>query len=86
MKSSTAIRRDVPTAKEVRDFLGHGQGTRKVRVRRDGSIGIFGSCLPGPTGFAFWRQYGHASDLMVNSRKQVQEQLQRGQKDIRREQ
>lgn len=31
------------TPKQIRDFLGHGQGNRKVRITRDGRVEFHGS-------------------------------------------
>lgn len=84
MKPSSAIRRDAPTERQIRDYLGHGSGTRKVRVQQDGVIRMYGSCLPGPTGFSFWQRWGHTNDLIVDARGQVKERPQRSVKGSRR--
>lgn len=42
------------TATQIRKYLGHGEGSRKVRVKRDGTVEYWGSCDPFDRSHDYW--------------------------------
>lgn len=78
MKSPATKNSNVPTPSQIREFLCHGRGSRKVRVRRDGTIQFYGCVLPGRNGFPFWQECGRLNDYVVNARGEVRERPARG--------
>ena len=54
---------DKVTDKEIRKHLGHGEGNRKVRVKRDGWVEYYGSTVDPDHTHDYWRYAGVRSDL-----------------------
>ena len=46
------------TARDVRKYLGHGDGNRRVRVSRDGHVTYYGSTDPADRSHDYWHEGG----------------------------
>lgn len=53
------------TDKEIRQFLGHGQGNRKVRIKKDGEIHYYGSINAFDRQHDYWHYGGSRDDIVT---------------------
>ena len=59
MSSTSSI-----TDRQIREHLGHGRGTRVVRIQRDGEVHYYGSCDPTDRSHDYWH-YGGTRDQLA---------------------
>jgi hypothetical protein len=51
------------TNKELRTYLEHGIGTRRIKIKRDGSIVAYGSTRDTDRSLDFWQWIGFRDDI-----------------------
>jgi hypothetical protein len=51
------------TDREIRVYLGHGQGNRRVRIKRDGTVEYYGSTNDIDRSHDYWHFGGMRSDI-----------------------
>jgi hypothetical protein len=51
------------TNKMIREYLGHGEGNRKVRVKRDGTVEYYGSRSDIDRQHDYWHFAGNREEL-----------------------
>lgn len=52
------------TNTQIREYLGHGRGNRKVRIKRDGGIEYYGSIDPFDRRHDYWHYAGSRAEIM----------------------
>ena len=50
--------------KIIRDYYGHGQGNRKVRIQRNGEVHYYGSCNDTDRENDYWHFGGMADEVL----------------------
>ena len=53
------------TDKQIRDSLNHGMGNRRARIKRDGSVHIYGSEIDTDRSQDYWRYFGDRRDVAI---------------------
>jgi hypothetical protein len=51
--------------KQIREYLGHGNGTRRVRIHRDGTVNCYGSTDSAGRAQDRWTIAGYADEIWV---------------------
>lgn len=54
------------THKEIRDYLGHGLGNRRVRISRDGRVQTYGSIDPTDRNVDYWMDRRYVEEYGVD--------------------
>lgn len=56
------------TNKELRTYLEHGIGSRRIKITRDGSILAYGSTRDTDRALDFWQWVGYREDIEQQAR------------------
>ncbi len=57
---------DTVTGRDIREYMGHGEGNRRVRIKRDGTIEYYGSTLDTDRDHDWWHYGGTRAELVRN--------------------
>ncbi len=52
-----------PTDREIREYLGHGRGNRKVRIKQSGEVLYYGSTEDTDRSQDYWHYGGQREEL-----------------------